>query len=59
MGVKLKPEDISELVWKAVTVTNGWKRGVHFTAKRDLDVFIRLAGFQGLSRPLMRRFAKM
>jgi NADP-dependent 3-hydroxy acid dehydrogenase YdfG len=59
MGVKLKPEDISELVWKAVTLTSGWKKGVHFTAKRDLDVFIRLAGFQGLSRPLMRRFSKM
>jgi NADP-dependent 3-hydroxy acid dehydrogenase YdfG len=59
MGVKLKAEDIAELVWKAVTVTNGWKKGVHFTAKRDLDLFIRLAGFQGLSRPLMRRYAKM
>ena len=29
------------------------------TAKRDLDLFLRLAGFSKISRPLMRRFAKM
>lgn len=59
MGVKLRPENIAELVWKAVTLEKGWKKGVHFTAKRDLDLFIRLAGFQKISRPLMRRYAKM
>lgn len=59
MGVKLKPEDIAGLVWKAVTVANGWKKGVHFTAKRDLDLFLRLAGFSNIARPLMRRFSKM
>lgn len=56
MGVKLTAENIADLVWKAV---NDTKKKLHFTAKRDLDLFIRLAGFQGISRPLMRRFSKM
>jgi len=57
MGVKLRPEDIAALVYAAVT--GGKKKKVHFTAKRDLDLFIRLAGFSCISRPLMRRFAQM
>jgi NADP-dependent 3-hydroxy acid dehydrogenase YdfG len=56
MGVKLTPENIAELVWNAVS---GNKKKLHWTAKRDLDLFIRLAGFTRISRPLMRRFARM
>jgi NADP-dependent 3-hydroxy acid dehydrogenase YdfG len=56
MGVKLSAEDIADLVWNAVSTD---KKKVHYTAKRDLDLFIRLAGFSRISRPLMRRFAQM
>lgn len=59
MGVKLRADDVAELAWKAVNVEDGWRKGIHFTAKRDIDLFLRLAGFQKIARPLMRRFSQM
>jgi len=55
MGVKLKAEDIAECCWKAV---NG-KKVVHILPRADLKLFVRLAGFQGIARPMMKMFSRM
>jgi NAD(P)-dependent dehydrogenase (short-subunit alcohol dehydrogenase family) len=55
MGVKLKAEDIAECCWKAV---NG-KKIVHILPRADLKLFVRLAGFQGIARPMMKMFSRM
>jgi NAD(P)-dependent dehydrogenase (short-subunit alcohol dehydrogenase family) len=55
MGVKLKPEDIAAVAWKAVT----GKKVVHHLPKPDLKLFVRLAGFQSVARPMMKMFSKM
>lgn len=55
MGVKLKAEDIAALVWTAVT----GKKAVHHLPRIDLKLFVRLAGFQSVARPMMKMFSRM
>jgi len=55
MGVKLKAEDIAAVAWHAVT----GKKIVHHLPKIDLKLFVRLAGFQSVARPMMKMFSKM
>ena len=51
----LKPEDIAQCCWQAV---NG-KKVVHILPRIDLKLFVRLAGFQGIARPMMKMFSRM
>jgi len=55
MGVKLKAEDIAQCAWRAV---NG-KKVVHHLPRTDLKLFVRLAGFQSVARPMMKMFSRM
>jgi NADP-dependent 3-hydroxy acid dehydrogenase YdfG len=55
MGVKLKAEDIAQYAWRAV---NG-KKVVHHLPRTDLKLFVRLAGFQSVARPMMKMFSRM
>ncbi len=55
MGVKLKAEDIAKCVWQAVT----GKKIVHHVPRLNLKLFVRLAGFQSVARPMMKMFSKM
>jgi NADP-dependent 3-hydroxy acid dehydrogenase YdfG len=55
LGVKLKAEDIAACCWQAVT----GKPVVHHLPRRDLKLFVRLAGFQRIARPMMKMFSKM
>ncbi len=55
MGVKLKAEDIAQCAWRAV---NG-KKVVHHLPRADLKLFVRLAGFQSVARPMMKMFSRM
>lgn len=55
MGVKLKAEDIALCAWRAV---NG-KKIVHHLPRTDLKLFVRLAGFQSVARPMMKMFSRM
>ncbi len=55
MGVKLKAEDIAAHVWTAVT----GKKAVHHLPRIDLKLFVRLAGFQSVARPMMKMFSGM
>lgn len=55
MGVKLKAEDIAACCWDAV---NG-KKVLHVLPRVDLKLFVRLAGFQSVARPMMKMFSRM
>jgi len=55
MGVKLKAEDIAGCVWQAVT----GKKVLHVLPRVDLKLFVRLAGFQSVARPMMKMFSRM
>ncbi len=55
MGVKLTAEDIAGCVWEAV---NG-KRAVHHLPRVDLKLFVRLAGFPSVARPMMKLLTRM
>ncbi|HEY1959236.1 MAG TPA: SDR family oxidoreductase [Polyangiaceae bacterium] len=55
MGVKLKAEDIAGYVWQAVT----GKKVLHHLPRTDLKLFVRLAGFPSVARPMMKMFSKM
>jgi NADP-dependent 3-hydroxy acid dehydrogenase YdfG len=55
MGVKLKAEDIAGFAWRAVT----GKKVVHHMPRVDVKLFVRLAGFQSVARPMMKMFARM
>ncbi len=55
MGVKLKAEDVAAVAWTAVT----GKKVVHHLPRADLKLFVRLAGFQSVARPMMKMFSKM
>lgn len=51
-GVKTKPEDVAQVVWKASQGTS-----VHWTTKLDDHVARRLSGFTGLARMVVKRIA--
>jgi NAD(P)-dependent dehydrogenase (short-subunit alcohol dehydrogenase family) len=55
MGVKLKAEDIAGVAWQAVT----GKKVVHHMPRADIKLFVRLAGFQSVARPMMKMFSRM
>jgi NAD(P)-dependent dehydrogenase (short-subunit alcohol dehydrogenase family) len=55
MGVKLKAEDIATVAWQAVT----GKKVLHHLPQMDLKLFVRLAGFQSVARPMMKMFSRM
>jgi NAD(P)-dependent dehydrogenase (short-subunit alcohol dehydrogenase family) len=55
MGVKLKAEDIAAIAWNAVT----GKKVVHHLPRADVKLFVRLAGFQSVARPMMKMFSRM
>jgi len=55
MGVKLKAEDVAAVAWTAVT----GKKVVHHLPRVDLKLFVRLAGFQSVARPMMKMFSRM
>lgn len=55
VGVNHKAEHIADCAWAAVT----GKKVVHHLPRADLKLFVRLAGFQSLARPVMRMLSRM
>jgi NADP-dependent 3-hydroxy acid dehydrogenase YdfG len=54
VGIKFEAEDVANLVWQAV---NGHE--LHVVPSKSQRIFLKLAGFAGVARPLMRHFAKL
>lgn len=55
VGVNHKAEHIAACAWAAVT----GKKVVHHLPRTDLKLFVRLAGFQSLARPVMKMLSRM